>query len=301
MRRVEPSSNQSATWSDEAFGATEFLFADYRDFVFPAHLHETFAIGVIEAGGQRFQPGRAPALVMPAGKLCAINPGVVHEGCGATEQGWRYRMFYPSPALVASKLEHPQRGPLSWRVGSRTPRDRRSGALPRVPDVARVIAARRNLAGTTDPHRGFSSAIVRASRQFLARAKPTAGCPAYRGTGSRLPSFHVPTRSQHRRLGAGGWRVRYARDSGLLGGNRHAAARLSRQPEGRTGKGVASRRTLSGRGGAADRLLRSKSAHSSLQAAHRNDAWTIRRASVNAAQVRNRPKPSFNPSGSCTQ
>ena len=68
---------QSVSWSDGAFEATEFLFADYRDFVFPPHLHETFAIGVIQAGGQRFRPGRAPALVMPAGKLCAINPGVV--------------------------------------------------------------------------------------------------------------------------------------------------------------------------------------------------------------------------------
>ena len=38
---------------------------------------------------------------MPAGKLCAINPGVVHEGLPATSEGWRYRMFYPSPALVA--------------------------------------------------------------------------------------------------------------------------------------------------------------------------------------------------------
>jgi Cytochrome P460/AraC-like ligand binding domain len=100
MRQAEPSSNQSAMWSDEAFEATEFLFADYRDFVFPAHLHETFAIGVIEAGGQRFRPGRAPALVMPAGTLCAINPGVVHEGLPATEHGWRYRMFYPSPVAM---------------------------------------------------------------------------------------------------------------------------------------------------------------------------------------------------------
>jgi AraC-like DNA-binding protein len=117
MRRVEPSGNLSASWSDAAFGATEFLFADYRDFVFPAHVHETFAIGVIEAGGQRFRPGRAPALVMPAGTLCAINPGVVHDGRSATEQGWRYRMFYPSPALVASELEHSQRGPLSGDWG----------------------------------------------------------------------------------------------------------------------------------------------------------------------------------------
>jgi AraC-like DNA-binding protein len=117
MRRAEASSNQSAAWSDGAVEATEFLFADYRDFAFPAHLHETFAIGVIEAGGQRFRPGRAPALVMPAGTLCAINPGVVHEGRPATAQGWRYRMFYPSPALVASRLEHSQRGPLSGEWG----------------------------------------------------------------------------------------------------------------------------------------------------------------------------------------
>jgi AraC-like DNA-binding protein len=117
MMRAEPSGNQSAIWSDAAFEATEFLFAEYRDFVFPPHVHETFAIGVIEAGGQRFRPGRAPALVMPAGTLCSINPGVVHEGCPAREQGWRYRMFYPSPALVARTLEHSQRGPLSGDWG----------------------------------------------------------------------------------------------------------------------------------------------------------------------------------------
>ena len=66
MRPSGPSGNQSRTWSDEAFQSTEFLFADYRDFVFPPHVHETFAIGVIEAGGQQFRPGRAPSLIMPA-------------------------------------------------------------------------------------------------------------------------------------------------------------------------------------------------------------------------------------------
>jgi AraC-like DNA-binding protein len=104
MKEVGRSGNQSKTWSDAAFETTEFLCADYRDFTFPPHVHETFAIGVIETGGQRFRPGRASSLVMPAGKLCAINPGVVHEGRPATSQGWRYRMFYPSPALVARIL-----------------------------------------------------------------------------------------------------------------------------------------------------------------------------------------------------
>jgi AraC-like DNA-binding protein len=119
MRRTEPSCNQSAIWSDAAFEPTEFLFADYRDLVLPAHVHETFTIAVIEAGGHRVRPGRASALVIPAGTLGVINPGVVHvhDGSPAAEQGCRYRVFYPSPALVASTLEHSQRGPLSGEWG----------------------------------------------------------------------------------------------------------------------------------------------------------------------------------------
>jgi AraC-like DNA-binding protein len=108
MEQAGLSGNQSKTWSDEAFGTTEFLYADYRDFAFPPHVHETFAIGVIETGGQQFRPGRASSLVMPAGTLCVINPGVVHEGRPATAQGWRYRMFYPSPALVTRALGEAQ-------------------------------------------------------------------------------------------------------------------------------------------------------------------------------------------------
>ena len=48
MTRQLSSGNLSKTWSDDLFEATEFLYADYRDFVFPLHVHETFAIGVIE-------------------------------------------------------------------------------------------------------------------------------------------------------------------------------------------------------------------------------------------------------------
>src|SRR5262245_40016307 len=111
MGKAESGENKSNRWSDEAFGSTEFLFAEYRDFIFSPHVHETFAIGVIESGGQEFRPGRASTLVMPAGTLCAINPGVVHEGRAATPQGWRYRMFYPSPALLAGALADVQHTP----------------------------------------------------------------------------------------------------------------------------------------------------------------------------------------------
>ena len=56
---------------------------------------------------------------MQAETLCGFNPGVVHEGRPATEHGWRYRMFYPSPTLVARTLEDPQHrtGGGEWGFG----------------------------------------------------------------------------------------------------------------------------------------------------------------------------------------
>jgi AraC-like DNA-binding protein len=120
MEQLRPSGNRSRTWSDDTFGSTEFLSADYRDFVFPPHVHETFGIGVIEAGGQQFRPARNPSLIMPAGRLCTFNPCVVHEGRSATSEGWRYRMFYPSPVLVAHTLaETKYRSPVGdWGLDS---------------------------------------------------------------------------------------------------------------------------------------------------------------------------------------
>ena len=98
------SSERVAMWADSALEATEFLSARYRNFAFEPHLHETFAIGLIERGGQAFRPGRSAPLIMPEGHLCVINPGTVHEGRSASDDGWQYRMFYPSKSLVARAL-----------------------------------------------------------------------------------------------------------------------------------------------------------------------------------------------------
>jgi len=56
---------------------------------------------------------------MPAGRLCVVEPGVVHAGCQATKDGWRYRMFYPSPALITDRLEHARREHVDggWGIG----------------------------------------------------------------------------------------------------------------------------------------------------------------------------------------
>lgn len=103
------SSNQIRMWTDNALEPVDYLSADYQDFVFPPHLHDSYAIGVIERGAQRFSPGVRSSVLMPEGTLCVINPGMVHSGSSGSDGGWRYRMFYPSPALVARALTEESR------------------------------------------------------------------------------------------------------------------------------------------------------------------------------------------------
>ena len=98
------STNHLRMWTDNALESVDYLNADYQDFAFPPHLHDCYAIGVIERGVQRFSPGARSSLMMPEGTLCVINPGMVHSGSAGSDGGWRYRMFYPSTGLVARAL-----------------------------------------------------------------------------------------------------------------------------------------------------------------------------------------------------
>jgi AraC-like DNA-binding protein len=104
MKPERSPKNTVAIWSDAALETTEFLHADYRQMRFAPHVHAGFAIGVIESGGQWFRPAKRDAVVMPEGTLCVINPWTLHDGHGADQRGWRYRMFYPSETVVARAL-----------------------------------------------------------------------------------------------------------------------------------------------------------------------------------------------------
>ena len=105
LHHERPSSTeQCRVWIDDALGETEFLCARYITHEFRPHFHETFAIGIIESGGQWFRTERRSDLVMPAETLCVINPGIVHIGRAASDLGWTYRMFYPSTDLIHRAL-----------------------------------------------------------------------------------------------------------------------------------------------------------------------------------------------------
>ncbi len=77
----------------------EFLRATYINHSFAKHTHDEYAIGVVEQGADIFDYGHTRVEAW-AGSIIALNPGEVHNGQAATEEGWSYRMIYPDPAVL---------------------------------------------------------------------------------------------------------------------------------------------------------------------------------------------------------
>ncbi len=101
-----------------AFSGLQVLHARFRRQTFPRHSHEGYGVGVIEAGALGFSY-RGENLVAPAGRINTVNPGEVHTGQAAADQGWTYRMLYLSAACVERMAEaiadHPLPLPLLTR------------------------------------------------------------------------------------------------------------------------------------------------------------------------------------------
>lgn len=81
-------------WHDRALGDLEILRATYITHAFAPHIHEGYAIGVIERGAETFAYRHATHIA-GAGSLVVIHPGEVHTGEALTPVGWSYRMLYP--------------------------------------------------------------------------------------------------------------------------------------------------------------------------------------------------------------
>lgn len=81
----------------------EILRGTYTSQRFAPHMHETYAIGVIERGASRAQIGADEHFHGP-GDVILIEPHVVHTGGAAAADGWSYRMFYVPPELLAAAV-----------------------------------------------------------------------------------------------------------------------------------------------------------------------------------------------------
>lgn len=84
----------------------EFFHATFITHSFARHVHDYYALGVIETGLQTFW-AQGATYNTPTGGIFLLNPGVPHTGQAATPAGFTYRTFYPSLDLlqtVASQM-----------------------------------------------------------------------------------------------------------------------------------------------------------------------------------------------------
>lgn len=88
----------------EDLGGLELMRATFVSHRFAKHSHETYAIGVIEGGVQRFSK-RGATHTAPSGSVIISNPEEAHTGQAAVEGGYTYRMLYPGADLLRAALE----------------------------------------------------------------------------------------------------------------------------------------------------------------------------------------------------
>ena len=84
----------------------EILKGTYTRHRFAPHLHDTFALGAIEAGASKIRY-RDRTVTQHAGDVVVIPAREVHTGESDGPQGWSYRMLYlPEEVLVGFTASH---------------------------------------------------------------------------------------------------------------------------------------------------------------------------------------------------
>ncbi|HEB3529470.1 TPA: AraC family transcriptional regulator [Burkholderia cenocepacia] len=171
-------------WRTPLVPDADLLTATYRDHAFAPHWHDAYTIPVILEGAERFTY-RGTGHVAETGTVPVINPGEVHTGSRAADEGWCYRVSYMPVEFIRE---------LASTVAGR-PQD----APWFAPDVIRDadLAARLTLA-----HRMLEAGSERAlSSQADAAGQPT-GDPAAGDSATGAPRIYDPLAAETAMLDA---------------------------------------------------------------------------------------------------
>ena len=177
-----PASERARFFRSPALPEAELLTARYVSHTFAPHWHEGYVIGVITAGaeGYRYQGAQHVAGV---GGIACINPGEIHTGERAAEEGWAYRVFYPSARTLLA-LARELRG--KWE-----------GGVPRLPhavvqDQPLAVAlarAHRLLESGQDVLEAQTAALQALSALLVRHGREPEARPAPRGENVRVEAM----------------------------------------------------------------------------------------------------------------
>lgn len=153
---------------------TELLTARFFQHSFAPHWHEGYVVAVITAGAEGYRYRGARHVAEPWTLAC-INPDEIHTGERAADQGWAYRVFYPSAEMMAGLARQ-------LCPGS-------GGGLPRLPQqvirdapLARALArAHLLLEHGPDPLEAQSAALNALSTLLVRHAEVRTGLDQTRG------------------------------------------------------------------------------------------------------------------------
>lgn len=95
-----PFADEARFFRSPALPDTELLAARFFRHSFAPHWHEGYVVAVITAGAEGYRYKGARHVAEPWTLAC-INPGEIHTGERAAEQGWAYRVFYPDARTLA--------------------------------------------------------------------------------------------------------------------------------------------------------------------------------------------------------
>ncbi len=97
MRCDEETAHVTLVQCDRPF---EMLRGQYVQQRFAPHLHDTYAVGVLERGAARLRY-RGVDVLLSAGDVITVEPNEVHTGGPADSAGWSYCMFYLPVELMS--------------------------------------------------------------------------------------------------------------------------------------------------------------------------------------------------------
>lgn len=99
---LSPADEWVACDADPATGI-ERLRARFTRHAYDRHAHETYAIGMTEAGSQTFTCRGVSHATRP-GAIMLFNPTELHDGRATTAEGFAYRMLYVDAATIRDFL-----------------------------------------------------------------------------------------------------------------------------------------------------------------------------------------------------
>ncbi|MCP3755881.1 AraC family transcriptional regulator [Streptomyces sp. TBY4] len=103
MAALRPHSSVSA-WQPPVPGIAEVFHARFTDHAYPAHVHDTWTLMILDGGRVDFGLDRERHGVGGSDTVALLPPGVVHDGRTVTEAGFRKRVLYLDASVLPESL-----------------------------------------------------------------------------------------------------------------------------------------------------------------------------------------------------